>query len=157
MSVKPKRPQRSTHVNQDLGGIESIVYNDAAGAKKFIKIEPVVVRAVAGGESVGAGKYVKVTGTSYTLDLLNKEYSASVVYQKGDVVTESGSVWLSLEDGTTGVFNEAKWNKVAAKQIGPVTIEAGAVVCTGRWHNSVTTAGFLVEDDSSIPHIRIRD
>ena len=157
MAVTSKRPQRKTLANQDLGAIESIVYNDAAGAKKFIQIEPVVKRAVTGAENVGAGKYIKVTGTSYTLDLVGRAYDANATYQKGDVVTQAGSVWKCEKDQVTGTFDAINWTEVSAKQIGPVTITAGAVVCTGRWHNTVSVDGFLVEDDSDIPFIRVRD
>lgn len=153
-----KRPIRTTKGNQDLGSIESITYNDAAGCKKVMLVEPVVIRAVAGGEIVGAGKYVKVTGTSYTLDLLGKTYSASIAYQKGDVVTESGSIHMAMVDiPIPEAFDTTKWKKIRDKQVGPVTITAGSVVNTGRWHNSVTTAGFLVEDDSDAVQTRIRD
>ena len=157
MSNKGRKPLRRISETQDLGAIESIKYNDPAGAGKVIIVEPVVVKAVAGSENVGAGKYVKITGTSYTLDLLGKAYSAAATYQKGDIVTEAGFVYLAQADNITGAFDASKWKKSADKVIGPVTIVAGSVVCTGRWHNSVTTAGFLVDDDSSISHQRVRD
>ena len=154
---KARKPLRKTNANQDLGAIESIVYNDAAGAKKIIIVEPVVIRTVTGAENIGPGKYVKVTGTSYTLDLVDKAYSASSQYQKGDVVTESGNVYLAQQDNITGTFDASKWSRVAIKSIGPITITAGSVVCTGRWHNTVSANGFLVDDDSFIALNRVRD
>lgn len=153
----PKDPVRRTKARQDLGAIESIKYNDATGADKVIIIEPVVKRAVAGGEIVGAGKYVKVTGASYTLDLLGKVYDVAGTYQKGDVASQGADIYMALEDNITGVFDATKWRKVAPKQVGPVTIVAGSVVCTGRWHNTVTAAGFLVDDESDMKHFRVRD
>lgn len=155
--AKPKEPIRNADSRQDIGAIDAITYNDATGAWKTIIVEPVVKRAVSGGEIVGPGKYVKVTGTSYTLDLLGKAYSASITYKRGDVVTESGDIYMALEDDVTGTFDASKWRKVAPKQVGPVTITAGAVVCTGRWHNTVTGAGFLVDDNSEIKHTNLRD
>ncbi|HUV84077.1 MAG TPA: hypothetical protein VMV86_00115, partial [Methanosarcinales archaeon] len=146
--AKPKEPIRNADSRQDLGALEAISYNDAAGAKKFILIEPVVKRPVAGNEIVGPGKYVKVTGTSYTLDLLGKAYAPASNYKKGDIVTEAGDVYMAQEDNVTGTFDASKWRKVALKVVGPVTIVAGAAVSTGRWHNTVTTAGFLVDDNS---------
>lgn len=157
MSQRVKGPVRRTQAKQDLGAIDSIKYNDAAGADKVIIVEPVVSRAVAGGENVGAGKYVKVTGTSYTLDLVGRVYDTSINYQKGDVVSQGTDIYLCMNDNVTGAFDASKWKRVAPKQIGPVTITAGSVVCTGRWHNTVTAAGFLVDDESDITHFRVRD
>lgn len=156
--AKPKDPIRTTSARQDLGSIESISYNDAAGAKKVIVIEPVVVRAVAGGERIGAGKYVKITGTSYTLDLVGRAYNSGATYKLGDVVSESTFIYKANVDiNTPEAFDATKWRKVADKQVGPVTIVAGSVVNTGRWHNSVTTAGFLVDDDSDAIQNSVRD
>lgn len=157
MDIKPKAPVRNVKTRQDLGSIEAIKYNDAAGAGKVILVEPVVKKAVSAGEKVGAGKYVKVTGTSYTLDLLDKAYDSGSEYQKGDVVTQSGDIYLCMQDNVTGTFDASKWKKVAPKQVGPVTITAGAVVNTGRWHNTVSVAGFLVDDETDMRHYRVRD
>lgn len=157
MSQRVKGPVRRTQAKQDLGAIESIKYNDAAGADKTIIVEPVVSRPVLASEIVGAGKYVKVTGTSYTLDLIGKAYDTGITYQKGDVVSQGTDIYLSMNDNVTGAFDADKWKKVAPKTVGPVAIAAGSVVCTGRWHNSVTEAGFLVDDESDITHYRVRD
>lgn len=153
----PKEPIRSTRERQDLGAIPSIKYNDATGADKIFIVEPVVKRAVLAAENVGPGAYVKVTGTSYTLDLLGRAYDSAKTYRKGDVVSNTTFVYMALEDGITGAFDDTKWKKVADKQVGPVTIVAGSVVCTGRWHNTVTGAGFLVDDGSSISFNSTRD
>jgi hypothetical protein len=155
--ANPKEPVRKVKTRQDLGAIEAIEYNDAAGAKKIIIVEPPVLKAVGASENVGPGRLVKVTGTSYTLDLLGKAYDSGATYQKGDIVSETASVYMALEDGITGAFDVSKWKKVADKQVGPVTITAGSIVSTGRWHNTVTGAGFLVDDESYIPHTRVRD
>lgn len=157
MAVNARKPQRNTSTKQDLGNIEAISYNDAAGAKKVIVIDAPIKRAVAGGEEVGAGRYVKITGTSYTLDLINQDYNTGIMYQKGDVVAQGGNIYLAQDDNITGTFDATKWQLVAPKQISSIPCTAGAVVTTGRWHNTVTVAGFLVDEDSAIKHIRIRD
>lgn len=158
MAINAKRPQRAvTTTDFDLGSIAAHRWNDTTGADKVIVVEPVVKRAVLANEVVGAGQLVKVTGTTYTLDLLGRAYDVAKTYQKGDVVTSGAVVYLAMQDQITGVFDATKWKNVAPKQVGPVTIVAGAVVGTGRWHNTVTGAGFLVDEDSQIPHIRVRD
>lgn len=157
MAVSPKSPIRTISTRQDLGSIEAIKYNDATGAGKVIIVEPAIQRTVGASEIVGPGKYVKVTGTSYTLDLLGKAYSAAATYQRGDVVSQGADIYLAMEDSITGVFDASKWRRVAPKQISAIPIVAGSVVTTGRWHNTVTAAGFLVDDDSMIAHIRVRD
>jgi hypothetical protein len=155
--ANPKEPVRRVKARQDLGAIEAIAYNDAAGAKKVIIVEPPVIKAVLASENVGPGKLVKVTGASYTLDLLGKAYDAGATYQRGDVVTNGASVYMAQQDNITGAFDASLWKEVADKVVGPVTIAAGTIVSTGRWHNTVTGAGFLVDDESFIPHTRIRD
>ena len=155
--AKPKEPIRNAGTRQDLGSIEAIAYNDAAGAKKVMLVDAPIKRTVSINEIVGAGKFVKITGTSYTLDLLGRAYSSSLFYVKGDVVTESTSVYMALEDNITGTFDATKWTKVADKQIASIPVAAGTVVTTGRWHNSVSVAGFLVDDSSEIKYTRTRD
>jgi hypothetical protein len=160
MGVNSKRPKRRLRANDiDLDIMSAGKWNDAAGADKVIVIEPVVVKAVTGAENIGAGKLVKVTGTAYTLDLVGRAYSATPnkPYQKGDIVTNTTFIYLAMQDGIKGTFDAAKWRKVITKTIGPVTITAGSVVSTGRWHNTVTANGFLVDDDSDISHQRVRD
>lgn len=157
MSQSVKRPIRRTRANQDLGAIQSIKYNDATGSDKVIIVEPAIKAAVGASEIVGAGKYVKVTGTTYTLDLLGSAYDPAINYQKGDVVSQGTDIYLAMNDNITGAFDATKWRLVAPKTIGPIAITAGSVVTTGRWHNSVTVAGFLVDDDSDITHFRVRD
>lgn len=155
--AKPKEPIRNASSRQDIGAIQAIKYNDAAGSDKVIIIEPVIKAAVGAGDNIGAGKYVKIIGTTYTLDLIGKAYSAISIYQKGDIVTNTTYIYMAEQDNITGAFDVTKWKKVADKSIGPITINAGAVVSTGRWHNCVTTAGWLVDDMSEIKHMRVRD
>lgn len=157
MSNKGKEPVRNTKARQDIGAIQSIKYNDQAGADKVMIVEPVVQKPVGAGEIVGAGKYVKVSGTSYTLDLLGRAYDSALTYYKGDVVSEGSNIYQANQDNITGTFDASKWTLKAPKQVGPVSVTAGSVVCTGRWHNSVSVAGFLVADESDIKHIRVRD
>lgn len=157
MAVKSKAPARGVSSRQDLGIIEAIKYNDAAGASKVIIVDAPIKRAVAAPENVGTGKYVKITGTSYTLDLLGRAYDTAATYQKGDVVSQGTDIYLCQADQVTGTFDAQYWQKVAPKQIASIPCTAGAVVTTGRWHNTVTVAGFLVDDDSDISYNRVRD
>lgn len=145
MKLKPKR---KTVNQEDFGSMAAHNYNEPTAAKKIMIIEPVVIKAVTGAENVGFGKYVKVTGTSYTLDCVDKAYDSNKTYRKGDVVTNGTSIYMATEDNITGTFDATHWQKVADKQIGPIAVVAGSTVCTGRWHNTVTANGFLVDDES---------
>lgn len=131
----------------DEGALANVEHNDASGAKKVVVVEPVVKSAVIATDTYPFGSLVKVTGTTYTLDLLNKAYSSSISYVKGELVTQGGFVYLCTNN-TTGTFDAQSWSQKSAKSIGPVTITAGAVVCCGEWHNTVSAIGFLCEDAS---------
>lgn len=157
MAINPKAPIRTASSRQDLGSIEAIAYNDAAGSRKVIIVDAPVSRVVAVNENVGAGKFVRITGSTYTLDLIGKDYNASNTYQRGDVVANGSYVYLCQQDSVTGTFDASKWMQVADKQIASIPVNPYTVVTTGRWHNTVTVAGFLIDDESSIPYTRIRD
>jgi len=157
MSVNPKQPGRKVKTHQDLGSIEAISYNDSAGAKKVIIISAPIKKTVAANEELPFGSLVKITGTSYTLDLINRSYSVTKTYQKGDIISESSDIYMALEDRITGTFDSTKWKKVAPKQIASIPCNAGTVVSLGRWHNTVTVVGFLVDDDSQMDYTRVRD
>jgi hypothetical protein len=152
-----KEPNRSINTKQDLGAIDAIQHNDAVGAKKVMVVEATIVRATAASENVGAGRLVKLSATPYGLDLVGKVYAPAATYQRGDVVSETASVYLAQEDNITGTFDATKWRKVADKVIAGIPSAVGAVVSTGRWHNAVTVAGWLVDDESAIEYTRIRD
>ena len=137
----------------DFGDINNVVYNDHAGADKVIIVEPVVKKAVLATDTYPFGSYVKVTGTTYTLDLLNHAYNPASFYKTGAMVTNGGNVYVANpldSNPITGAFDASKWTLVSTKQIGPVTITAGSVVCCGKYHNTVGAAGFLIEDDTEI-------
>ena len=156
--AKPKDPTRSLRTRQDLGAIPAIQHNDAAGAQKNIDIEPAYLRTTTAGENVGPGKLVKISATPYDLELKDKAYSASATYQIGDIVTEAGGVYLcSTPVEIPEAFDAGKWVRKADAVVSGIVSSAGAIVSTGRWHNSVSVSGWLVDDDSQIDHIRIRD
>lgn len=125
-------------------------YNEATGASKQIIVEPVVKNAVDANTQIPFGSYVKVTGTSYTLRLLGKAYDPNKHYKRNDMVAQAGRIYIAQEDGITGAFDATRWANVAPETVGPVAINAGAVVCCGRYHNNVNAAGFLIDDDSEI-------
>jgi hypothetical protein len=135
---------------KDPASIMNEVYNEPSGSYKMMIVEPVVKRAVLATEKLPFGSYVRVTGTTYTLQLLDKAYSASAVYRRNSIVTQGGFVWIAEDDNLTGTFDASKWRNVAPATVGPVTVTAGSVVCLGRYHNNCNAAGFLVEDDSEI-------
>jgi len=147
MSVN-REPKRKPDSFNDINTISDVTYNEASGAKKVMIIEPVVTKAVIATDSYDFGSYVKVTGTTYTLDCLGKAHSALSTYNIGDIVTTGGFIYRATENKISGVFNASSWIQVSSKVIGPISISAGAVVSTGRWHNTVSAIGFLVEDPS---------
>lgn len=152
-----KQPNRGINTQQDIGAMEAIQHNDPAGAKKVIVIEAPVARATLANENVGGGRLVKIAAAPYGLDMVGRVYDSAQTYQKGDVVTSGSFVYLAQEDKITGAFDATKWRKVADKLITGITSTAGNVVSTGRWHNAVTVAGWLIDDDSTIEYTRIRD
>lgn len=141
-------PTRKASGQIDLGTIEDIEHNKSTGARKVMIVEPVIKRAVLATDHYDFGSYVKVTGTSYTLDCLGRAYDPLKTYNIGDIVTNGGFVYQANENNVTGAFDATKWKKVADKVIGPIPVSAGAVVSTGKWHNTVSAAGFLIDDDS---------
>jgi len=158
MSQKVKDPIRTIRTRADLAKKDMIKYNDAAGADKVFIIEPPIKRAVTGGEAVGPGKYVKITSANYTLDLVGRAYDNSKTYRKGDIVSEGTDIYRANVDILEPeAFEADNWVKVAPKQIAAIPAPSGAVVTTGRYHNTVTTAGFLVDDDSEISFQSVRD
>lgn len=152
-----KQPNRGINTQQDLGAIDAIQHNDPTGSKKTMQIQPTVVRATSASEGVGAGRLVLIAAATYGLDLVNRVYDTGKTYMKGDVVSYSTDVYLAQEDNITGTFDASKWKKVAPKQITGIPCPNPSVVSTGRWHNAITVAGFLVDDDSTIEYTRIRD
>lgn len=152
-----RQPNRSVDTKQDISAIDAIQHNDPVGAKKAIIVQPTVSKATLANEAVGAGKLVLIAAASYGLDMVGRAYSAAATYMKGDVVSETADVYLALEDNITGAFDVSKWRRVAPKAIAGIPCPNPSVVSTGRWHNAITVAGWLVDDDSSIQYTRIRD
>jgi hypothetical protein len=146
-----RRMQRSNP--KDYGSIVNEVYNEAAGSYKMMLVEPVVIKPVLAGDMLAPGSYVKITGTSYTLQLLNKAYNPATVYRRNSVVTQAGNIYVAETDGITGVFDSQYWRVVAPAVVGPVTVAAGSVVSNGRYHNNINAAGFLVDDRSEITKV----
>jgi len=149
-TYEKKKPHRITGKNTDPASIEVIEYNEASGSRKVMIVEPVVKKAVIATDSYSFGSFVKVTGTAYTLDCLGKAYNVALVYNRNSLVTNGGFVYLAQEDGITGAFDATKWIKIADKVVGPVTVTAGSVVSCGKYHNSVSAIGFLIDEDSLV-------
>ena len=131
----------------DVDALSNVEHNDASGAKKVIIVEPVVLKAVTATDIYPFGSLVKVTGTAYTLNVLNKNYDPANSYVKGEIVAQGSFVWLCVSP-TTGTFDSNAWENKAPQSIGPVAVVAGSVVCCGQWHNTVSAIGFLCDDGS---------
>lgn len=158
MAKKPKEPQRVVKTRQDLGSITAIQYNDSAGAQKNLDVIPAPLRTTTAGENVGPGKLVKIAAVLYDLELKGKAYDVSATYQVGDIVTRSTFVYLNSQPvEKPEAFDAVKWIKKASALIEDIPSISGDIVTTGRWHNSVSVVGFLIDDDSKIDHTRVRD
>ena len=156
--AKPKEPQRVVRSRQDLGSIPAIQYNDSAGAQKNVSVQPAPLRPTTAGENVGPGKLIKIGAAVYGLELKSKAYSAASTYQIGDIVTEAGKVYMNTQPvDTPEAFDATKWLEKADAVIAGIPSVSGDIVTTGRWHNSVSVVGFLIDDDSKIDHTRVRD
>jgi len=159
MSKSPSRPARSLRksANPDLGSLTAHQHNEAAGAQKCIIVEPAIERAVIADEQVGPGRLIKISVVGpYSLKLLGKAYAPGNKYGFADIVTDGGFIYTASEDNITGAFDSDKWIKVAPDTITGIPADIGDVIPTGRWHNAIDKAGFLVEDDTHIAHNRQR-
>ena len=131
--AKPKVPQRSHTARQDLGSIPSITYVDSAGAQKNMGVEPGFLRATAAGENIGAGRLVKISASPYTLELKDKAYDVTALYQIGDIVTNAGKVYMNTQPVEIAeAFDSEKWIAKADSVIAGIVSVAGTIVSTGR-------------------------
>ena len=141
----------TTSYIKDPASILNEVYNEPTGSNKVMIVEPVVLSAVISTTQIPAGSYVKITGTTYTLDLLGKAHDPSKPYARNSIVTTGGNIYVAETDIVAKAFAVADgWKLITTKTVGPVTVVAGSVVCVGKYHNCVTAAGWLVDDDSEI-------
>ena len=152
-----KEPNRGVNTKQDLGSIDAIQHNDAVGAKKVVVVQATPARTCAANEAVGAGKLILIAATSYSLVMTGRDYDPAKTYQQGDIAVNSSVVYLCQQDQVTGAFDASKWTAKAASTIAAIPCANPSVVSTGRWHNSISVAGFLIDDESNISYARIRD
>lgn len=152
-----REPNRNVDTKQDLGSIDAIQHNDAVGAKKVIVVQPTPSRPYTANEPVGAGRLILIAATSYNLIMAGRAYDPTASYQQGDIATNGGLVYLCQQDQVTGAFDATKWTSKAPDTISAIPCNANSVVSTGRWHNSISVAGFLIDDESHISYARIRD
>lgn len=152
--------QRSSQISKDAGAICNETFNEAAGVVKMMIVEPDIKSAYVASTPVGAGKLIKITAAGvYDLEMIGKAFSASVSYKKGNVVVEAGKVYvcdIPENKVALGSFNSEQWTCVADAVISGIPNSAGDVVSTGRWHNAISVAGFVVEDDSEIGLSRVQ-
>ena len=142
----------TTSYIKDMASIANEVFNESSGSNKVMIVEPVVLSPVIATTQIPAGSYVKITGTSYTLDLLGKAHDPAKSYKVNAIVTQGGNIYaLEADYIPAKAFDVADgWKLLTTKQVGPVTVVAGSTVCVGKYHNCVTAIGFLVDDDSEI-------
>lgn len=146
---------------KDLGAVGSEVYNEAAGANKVMIVQPDIKGPYAANTKIGQGRLVKITAAGvYSLVATGIDYDPTASYVYGSVAVQDGSVWVmsesKLNQVVTGTFDAQYWSKVAPAVIAGIPNAAGDVVSTGRWHNSINVAGFIVEDDTAIRFNRVR-
>jgi len=139
----------------DMDHIQNVIYNEPTGAQKNINIEPVVKDTYTGGAQVAFGSLIKVAAgtTAYTMDCIGKLHDPSKPYRRGDIVTSGADVYICARDIEPKAFDASPdsgdWSKVAPKVIAAIPTSGGAVVCTGKYHNSIDASGFLIEDSST--------
>lgn len=147
--------QRKLKQIWDLEHIGNVIYNEAAGAQMNLNVEPVVINTYTANTQVDFGSYIKVAAgtTAYSVDCVGKAYDTTYTnYRRGDLVTQGSDIYIANQDFVSGVaagaFDAEKWVKVAPKTIASIPTTAGAVVCVGKYHNSINVNGFLVHDTS---------
>jgi len=145
---------RSSHKTVDPGAICNDTYNEATGSVKMMIVQPDIKDIYLANSPIGAGKLIKIAAAgSYSLSMLGRDFSASTNYKKGNVTVNAGGVYvcdIPESKVALGAFNAEQWTKVAPSVIASIPNNAGDIVSTGRWHNSISVGGFLVEDDSEI-------
>lgn len=143
--------QRMFRMTWDVDYIQNGIYNNAAGSQKSLNIEPVVKSIYTANLQVDFGAYIKVAAgtTSYDQACVGKAFSASSTYRIGDVVTQGGNVYVANFDiKSPKAFDSQDWKLVAPESITGIPVFGGATVCTGKYHNSISVNGFLIDDDS---------
>jgi len=153
MSKTPIRPTRSIKrsPNQDTGEVAVEGYNEAAGAHKVIMVQPACSKATLASENVGAGRLVKLAVAGpYSLLCVGRNHDITKKYNIGDIVVNAGKVYMCNKDNTIGPFDANFFIAKANSTVAGIVAAAGDIVSTGRWHNAISVAGHLVDDDTII-------
>jgi hypothetical protein len=147
--------QRKLRQIWDVDHIQNVIYNEASGSQMNLNVEAVVRDTYTANASVQFGTYIKVAAgtTAYTVDCVGKAYDTAYTnYRRGDLVTNGSDIYIANQDFTSGIaagtFDAEKWVRVAPKTIASIPTTAGAVVCVGKYHNSINVNGFIVDDTS---------
>ena len=147
--------QRVFSMTWDIDYIQNAIYNQSSGAQKGMNVQPVVKETYAANRQLPFGSLVKITtGGVYSQICTGKAYDIAYEhYRRGEIVTNGGLVYIANEDFQSGIaagaFNAEKWAKVAAVTIAGIPNAAGDVVCVGKYHNSISVAGFVVDDETT--------
>lgn len=139
--------------NRDQDSIQNTIYNEATGSQKNINLEPVIKDTYTANQQVEFGALVKVAADgTYDQICVGKDHSDSEDYRLGQIVTSGGDVYICTVPHKAEAFDASadtgKWTKVAPATISGIPVKAGQTVCVGKYHNSISVAGFLVDDSS---------
>lgn len=139
----------------DIDHIQNAIFNQYTSSQKGMQIQPVIKSAYVANTQVEFGTLIKITTAGvYSQKCVGKAYDATYKnYRRGSIVTQGGFVYIANSDFQSGVpagtFDSSRWTKVAPDTISGIPNAAGDVVCTGKYHNAIDVAGFVVEDDIS--------
>jgi len=143
---------RNTSYNWVSDDIQNLIFNHAVGAQKNISVEPVIKSTYTASDIVPFGSLVKLNAaaTSYNMLCLGRAFSGASSYRIGNIVTQGGNIYIANVDIQIGhAFTATEWILVASATISGIPVTGGSTVCVGKYHNAVSEAGFLVEDDST--------
>ena len=150
--------QRKNKITRDEESIQNTIYNEPSGSQKNINIEPVIKDVYVANAQTEFGDLIKVTaGGTYSQTCIGKDHSATNDYRRGDLAVSGGSVYVCAQDHSARAFDASAetglWTRVAPETITGIPVTAGQTVCVGKWHNSISLAGFLVDDSSTFSKV----
>lgn len=152
--------QRKNARNRDMDSIQNTIYNEPTGSQKNINIEPVIRDVYVANTSIDFGSYVKVAAGSISYDMVcnGREHSPTNAYRKGDIVTSGGQVYVAVVNikagkAFDGTDTDGDWTRVAPQTISGIPVTGGATVCVGKYHNSISVGGFIVDDSSTFSRV----
>jgi len=149
--------QRKLRQVWDMEHIQNIIFNESAGAQKNFDVEPVIAAPYVAGDQVAFGSYIKIAAGPYDVDCVGKAHDANVEYRLGDLVTSGTNVYVCSVAHKARAFDDTPdtglWKKVAPKTITGIPVEGVSNVTVGKYHNSISVAGWLIDDESTFSKV----